>query len=111
MGWLRNGDGSLDWQDERNGQVTRRIPPERAAIIEERWAEEERQLQGQIRNRPAMGSITEEDLRKTMSQPTAYQRQMAADRAAMQAIEDRAEEGMRLGREEAARVISGRPRG
>lgn len=107
MGWLRESDGSLAWQDERSGMVMRRIPPEQAALVEERWAEEERQRQGLIRNRPAMGAITEEDLTRVMSQPTAYQRQMREDLDRMNAIEAREHEGVLRAEAEAGRVIAG----
>lgn len=106
---MKSADGGLVWMVESTGQVGRYIPPDRAAVVEERWAEDERRREAATRSRPVVGGITEDDLRRTMSQPSAYQRQMAADRTAVRAIEEREHQNMLRAEAGAMRKAAGLP--
>lgn len=104
MGWLKNRDGSLDWQAP-DGSTTTHVSPERAVVVEAQWAEERRRREGGAE--PATAMLTEQDIRDAYSQPSARHQQAMADLAVERAYEDQ----HRLARERAdadvARVSTG----
>ncbi len=72
MAWYEEPDGSLTWLTE-GGQRTTHVPPERAAAMKAKWAEEDARGEPQRLVAPPL-NVDEYGLPKSRSGPTESER-------------------------------------
>lgn len=104
MGWVRQRDGSLDWQDPRTGHLTTHVPAERVPEVEASWAEQARLRGGREAH---TASLTEREVREALSGPSDAHGRAMGELRGQRAYDARIDEAEASAQSEVARVSTG----